>query len=148
MSTPLEPQGIHGSPGSVASPTSNSVHHGAGAHQVSIGADVSGIPNQLSDSSSSLGGGGDHVAQSFSSDTDQGRADNINAVSQSTDTNVPYIPADLSFAQAGGDSFPAEMDVSMPEELVFHLPQWQHLHWNQAHRLSRNGTLYGGPPMQ
>ena len=122
MSTPLEPHSIHGSPGSVTSPTSNSVHHGDGAHPVSIGVDVSGIPNRFSDSSSSLGVSGDHVAQSFSSDTDQGRVGGINAVSRSNDTNVPHIPADLRFAQAGGDSFPAEMDVSMPEELVFHLP--------------------------
>ena len=38
MSTPLEPHGICGSPGSVTSPTSNSIHQHAGAHQVSIAA--------------------------------------------------------------------------------------------------------------
>ena len=122
MSTPLEPHGIHGSPGSITSPTSNSIRHGDAAYPVSIGADISDIPNRFSDSSSSLGGGPDQVTQSFSSDTDQGRADGTNAVSRSNVTNAPHIPADLKFAQAGGDSFPAEMDVSIPEELVFTLP--------------------------
>jgi hypothetical protein len=100
MSTPLEPQNIQGSPGSVTGPTSNLVHQDTGAHQVSIGADVSGIPNRLSDSSRTLGGGGDHVAQSFNSDTDQGRADNINAVSRSTCWDLE-LPVSQSLVMGG-----------------------------------------------
>ena len=122
MSTPLEPLGVHGSPGSATSPTSNSIRHGNTAHPVSIGADMSGIPNRFSDSSSSLGGVPDQVTQSFSSDTDQGRLDGTSAATRSNTANVSHIPADLRFAQVGGDSFPAEMDVSIPEELVFTLP--------------------------
>jgi hypothetical protein len=42
--------------------------------------------------------------------------------SQTINTNVTYFPADLRFAQGGGDSFPCEMDVSLPKELTFHFP--------------------------
>jgi hypothetical protein len=39
-----------------------------------------------------------------------------------TDTQGFLVPSDLRLAQAGGDSFPGEMDVSLPEELILYLP--------------------------